>query len=680
MPFWWRRRRKNWIPRRQYIRYHKRRNYRRRRRFPRRSRKTFRRKRRRRRRKVRRKRKTIPIRQWQPDSIVKCKIKGTGTLVLGANGRQFVCYTNVKKQLTPPRAPCGGGFGYEQYSLEYLYREYQFRNNIWTKSNINKDLCRYLGVRMTFYRHQSIDFILAYDRQPPFTANEYTYAQCHPQQMLLGRHKKIILSKLTKPYGKTKKTIRIRPPKQLITKWFFQKQFSNYPLLSLRAAAANFNYPHLSSSNSNQILTFFYINTQFYQLGNWGFHYTTTGSYLPYASVPSILYFWAQEPTGNTLTNWSNLPDQEKNKYRLKYNRPSTYEQSINHDTGWFQPKILQAIRITNNDNWAAWTANIPANSVRYNPTVDQGPGNEIWLHSTLTADYNKPVRDPTLILKDQPLWLMLYGWLSYLQMLKKDQNFFASYVLVMKSKALYLSGQTGASEYIIPIDLEFTQGKWPSDEPVTHFEHQHWYPTIYHQINIINQIVCCGPYVPKFDIGQRHTTWELNYFYQFFFKWGGPEITDNLVTDPQLQGTYDVPDKFTGSVQIRDPAKQKYETLLHPWDYRRGLIKESALKRMSDNLSIDTTFQADGETPIKKKKVTGPELSVPQQENQEMLQCLRSLWEESTSEEAQEASLQQLIQQQQQKQRDLKYNLLKILSELKEQQLSLQLQTGMLP
>ncbi len=100
----------------------------------------------------------------------------------------------------------------------------------------------------------------------------------------------------------------------------------------------------------------------------------------------------------------------------------------------------------------------------------------------------------------------------------------------------------------------------------------------------------------------------------------------------------------------------------------------------MSDNLSIDTTFQADGETPIKKKKVTGPELSVPQQENQEMLQCLRSLWEESTSEEAQEASLQQLIQQQQQKQRDLKYNLLKILSELKEQQLSLQLQTGMLP
>nr|UHK05881.1 MAG: ORF1 [Torque teno midi virus] len=676
MPFWWRRRKRRWVPRRTYFRYNRRRNYRRRRRFPRRSRKTFRKRRRRRRYKVRKKRKLLPIKQWQPDSIVKCKIKGTGTLVLGANGRQFVCYTNVKQQLTPPKAPCGGGFGYEQYSLEYLYREYTFKNNIWTKTNINKDLVRYLGVRFTFYRHQFVDFILAYDRQPPFNADEYTYMQCHPYQMLLARHKHILLSKYTNPKGKLKKVLKIRPPKQMITKWFFQKQFSMVPLLSIRAAAASFNFTRLGYSSANQILTFYYLNLQFYQYGNWGFHFQGTGSYIPYNGVPSKLVFWTKEPPSDYSPTEENF---KKYKLGLIFTRPATYDASIQHDTGWFNPYIMQAIRVTTDFNWNAFVANIPCNTVRYNPTIDQGPGNEVWLHSTLTQDYKPPTIDSHLIMKNQPLWLILYGWLSWVQMAKKDQFFFASYVLVIKSKALYLSGQAGATEYIIPLDYEFTQGKWPFDEPVTHYEHQHWYPTIYHQLNIINQIVCTGPYVPKIPPQDKFSTWELNYFYQFFFKWGGPEITDQPVTDPQYQPTYNVPDTMPGTIQVRDPAKQSYESLIHPWDYRRGIIKSSALKRMSENLSIDTTFQPDGETPKKKRKIVGPELTVPFQENQEILSCLHSLCEESTSQEAQETDLIKLIKQQQQQQEQLKYNILKILSELKEQQVNLQLQTGLL-
>ncbi len=67
--------------------------------------------------------------QWQPDSIRKCKIKGHGCLVLGGQGRQMYCYTNVKTQTVAPKTPSGGGFGYEVYSLNYLYSEYKFQNN-----------------------------------------------------------------------------------------------------------------------------------------------------------------------------------------------------------------------------------------------------------------------------------------------------------------------------------------------------------------------------------------------------------------------------------------------------------------------------------------------------------------------------------------------------------------------
>ena len=108
-----------------------------------------------------------------------------------------------------------------------------------------------------FYRHPETDFIIAYDRQPPFDLDEYTYLLCHPQNMLLSKHKIILLSKSSKPNGRVKKTKKIKPPKLMLTKWFFQKQFAEYPLLQLKASAANFQYSHLGCCNTNQITTFF---------------------------------------------------------------------------------------------------------------------------------------------------------------------------------------------------------------------------------------------------------------------------------------------------------------------------------------------------------------------------------------------------------------------------------------
>ncbi len=81
-------------------------------------------KRRRRRSKVRRKKKTLLIKQWQPDTIRKCKIKGYITHVLGSEGKQFACYTDTRFDWVPPRTPGGGGFGVEKYTLSFLYDEY----------------------------------------------------------------------------------------------------------------------------------------------------------------------------------------------------------------------------------------------------------------------------------------------------------------------------------------------------------------------------------------------------------------------------------------------------------------------------------------------------------------------------------------------------------------------------
>lgn len=111
-------------------------------------------------------------------------------MVLGGEGKQLLCFTDERDQLIPPRTPGGGGIGYERYSLEYLYGQYKQGNNIWTKSNETKDLCRYGGCTIKLFRHPEQDFIVSYSNQPPFTIDKYTYPSCHPQQQLLQKKKK----------------------------------------------------------------------------------------------------------------------------------------------------------------------------------------------------------------------------------------------------------------------------------------------------------------------------------------------------------------------------------------------------------------------------------------------------------------------------------------------------------
>nr|UHM25976.1 MAG: ORF1 [Torque teno midi virus] len=663
MPFWWKRRNRWWGGRRRW-RWRRRPTRRKRRRLYRRQRyrRTTNRRKRRRKLKVRRKKKTIVLKQWQPDSIRKCKIKGYGILVLGAQGRQLMCYTNMIKHNTIPRGPGGGGFGCQQFSLGSLYTDYLFRKNIWTHTNIYKDLVRYLGVRFTLYRHPETDFIVSYDNQPPFDIEKYTYMYCHPANMLLARHKKIIPSKSTNPNGRTKRRLRIRPPKQMITKWFFSQHFSHAGLLLLKASAMNLQYANLGCCNTNQLVTVYYLDPEFYKLGNWAHQSQATQPYIPYTTVPQTLYF--KNPKTGT---WD------------LFNKPATYDKSISYNEGWFSSKVLSAIGVSASSSGTPQLAALPCNVARYNPNYDSGEKSSIWISSAFTADFNKPTSDMTLIMEGYPIWMMLYGFLNYILMVKKDKTFFETHYLLMQSTALFPAPQIGAGQFYLPIDTEMVQGKLPYDEYITDTMKARWFPTIRNQIKTLNALVQCGPFIPKYD-QTKNSTWELDYTYQFFFKFGGPEITDPKVVDPQYQPTYDVPDTFQGRIQIKDPALNKASTMFHSWDWRRGLLTKTAIKRMYEHIETDQSVQSDTSSTPKKKKRTGPELNNPQEAQEEIKNCLLSLCEESTcQDQEEEKNLYLLIKQQQQKQLELKRNILKLLQELKDKQRMLQLQTGLL-
>ena len=569
------------------------------------------------------------------------------------------CYTAEKDKFVPPKVPWGGSIGVENYTLNYLYEEYVFHNNIWTASNINKDLCRYLRCRLTLFRHPHIDFVFAYNRQPPFRLTKYTYPSTHAHQLLQQKHHKILLSRDSKPNGKYYKKLIIKPPKQMITKWFFTKNFASQSLFLLQAAAVDFRYSYLSDTNENRLISITSINTAFYQHSDWA--QSRTLAYRPYTNASLNMTYKIKTKSGDILTRNMKVED--------------NYKSSVNYDTGWFKSEFLQAYEIPISGTHAA---TIPWLIARYNPNKDTGEGNTVFIKSVLSDGWNPPSVDKELEITNVPIWLALTGFLSYIKE-KKNAEYLKTSVVVIKSNAIHCSAQVGSCGLYVPIDLEYIQGKKTYDQIISQTEKTYWYPTTEWQLKSLNALVESGPYVPKLS-ENRQSTWELKYKYDFLFKWGGPHTSDKQIKNPANLDTYDVPDTITKTIQITNPEKTATETYIHPWDIRRGQIKESALKRMCHYLETDSEFQLSTEqTPKKKRKIQGAALRDPQKETEEIYHCLHGLCEKTTFPQEETQTVQNLIEQQQLQQQQLKYNILKLLLDLKDKQKQIQLHTGLL-
>ncbi len=243
---------------------------------------------------------------------------------------------------------------------------------------------------------------------------KYTYADSHPYQILQSKHKFLIPSMLTKPKGKRYVRVRIKPPRQMVNKWFFQEGFADTGLIQLHTAAADLRYPHLGCCNTNQLASFLTLNTDFYQYAAWG------NSNNPY--IPTEQDKW-YVPTPNfaIVTEVKNA----KGEIVKITTHLTPYDKTVSYSEGWFQPKFLQAIEIVKPQQ-----LNGPIKGARYNPSLDTGQGTAVWLTSVLTNEYGPPKTDLDLYLEGLPLWQLLLGFLDWVKQ-KKRSNIFTKLLLM---------------------------------------------------------------------------------------------------------------------------------------------------------------------------------------------------------------------------------------------------------
>lgn len=639
-----------------YNGYYRRRRWRRRQPRFRRFGQTFRRRRYRRQRWVRRfykpkKLKTLRIKEYQPKTIRKCKIKGLLCLFQTTQNRLSYNFDMYEQSWVPERLPGGGGFSIKNLSLRALYEEHQVGHNIFTSTNNFLPLMRYQGCTIKFYQSAQTDYVATYSNTWPLESNMQMYNTMQPSVHLLIKNKIIIPSKTTSKWKKPYKKKFIPPPTQMKNQWYFQKDMSKIPLFMLRTSAFSFDNYYVGSRQTSTNITIHTLNYQiiqnrkFNQNGPWYARQLGTQYYYIYATdeehvtqdniyqvkLKNIIALTnvKKNQTGQTYEDYQRThgtnkwqeyladPSARGNPFNIHYisGNMTTFTSTLlfTQLTGSQPEEKLEKFKTTNTFQ----VFNI-TEQLRYNPYRDLGKNNSAYFLSATDGSHgwDSPT-DPNLRNDNLPLWLLLFGFSDYVKKTKILHNIDEQYLLTIQSQ--YTNPQRNI---IIPISTSFWEGHSPYEEEFNPIDYDRWYPCFQMQQEAINDICLAGPGTPKIPKGYIS---EAKIKYCFHFKWGGEQPPMATITDPSEQIWYPVPNNNNPTNSLQNPETNP-ASILYSFDERRGQITKKAAERMQKDweitdpslLSTDYRFSEKAETQA------SPQDSTSEEEEEDLFQLLQ--------------------------------------------------------
>nr|UGV43240.1 MAG: ORF1 [Torque teno virus] len=704
--WWWNRRpRRRWTrrrwrrlrtrrPRRPIRRRRRRRRVRRRRWGRRRGRRTFYR---RRFKKRRRRRRKLTLKQWNPSTIRKCSIRGTVALVMCGHTKAGRNYALHSEDYVPSLISMGGSFSTTTWSLKALYDEFQKFHNTWSYPNTQLDLARFKGSKWTFYRDPKVDYIVTYYTVPPFKLNKLSSPFLHPGMMMQYKKKILIPSYQTKPKGKGKVTIWIKPPVLFEDKWYTQQDLCPVNLLSLAVSAASFLHPFCPPESDNMCITFqvlqdFYytqmgvtqmsgttlteadnniFKNHLYKQASYYQSLHTTGqlnatqkpaNYSTSDKIPEDTWLSTTGSSGfktgnnsiygapnyrpdyqklETIRKWFFKQETTDNAIHGSYGKP-VYN-AVDYHIGKYSPIFLSPYR-TNTQFSTAYK------DITYNPNTDKGKGNHIWIQSVTKTNttLNSQCR---CHIQDIPLWAAVTGYAEFCEseLNSEVHNLYICCIICPYTRP-QLYNNTDPTQGYVFYDTLFGDGKMPTGTGlVPTWLQSRWYPRLIFQAQVLHDLYLTGPFSYKDDL----KSFTISAKYNFKFLWGGTIIPEQVIKNPCKE--QDSPFTFTGrqprDLQVTDPQTMGPEWVFHTWDWRRGLFGENAIKRVSEQPSHDADYYA----PPKKPRLFPP-TDLQEQESAfdftpQELKILSEAPQQSEEEESQE-------EEQQLQQRELQLRL----------------------
>nr|UGV34240.1 MAG: ORF1 [TTV-like mini virus] len=634
--------------------------------------------RRRRRYTVRRKLKKITVKQFQPRTIRKCIIKGLHPLFMANHQRLTNNLTQWLYSIAPEHFPSGGGFSITQYTLGGLYELHQKLENWWTNTNCNLPLVRYLGGSFKLYRQWEADYVFSYLTCFPMKSTHAMYMQCQPSMLMMTKNS--VLVKCMKEYRgkKNYKLVRFRPPEQMNTKWYFQHDLCQVPLIVTMCSAASFTRYNLSAQGISTSIGFSCLNTKlfvYHNFQNWptsgyqpkdGFYLygLKNGSHtvqdseakeLVYLGAPGI--YKEGDTIGDQHSQSTQWSDTQKNYFTRHQNWGNPFHPMWLAENG---PRLLTS-NISPANFFAQFTTpNTKLNakmqqftdplvySCRYCPNADTGEGNKIYLVPNIRDQTTwEPLNNENLIATGFPLWTLAFGWIDWQKQQREAQQIDINYITVIVTPFI-----NPKLPYYVVLDSNFLNytdgGQSPYIKQLNDADRTHYYPKGTFQIQTLNEIGSSGPGIIKLP---GTISCEAHLEYKFRFKFGGCLAPMDKVCNPCDQPKYPIPDNNNETTSLQNPATPP-ETFLWHFDERRGQITEKAAKRLKTCTDIKELVLP----------TTGTSLQLPAASHQET-----STSESETTSEEEDQTLLQQLQHQRRRQRKYNQRILRLLKLIKD-------------
>ena len=554
-----------------------------------------------------RKAKKITVKQWQPDCIRKCTIKGQLCLLTCGQNRINNNFTLTAESYVPVGEPGGGGWSIMQITLRALYDEYLHYRNWWTISNCGLPLVRYSGCQIKFYNSNDCDYIVTVQHTGPFEVTKEDYLNTQPSRHIMNK-KSFVVPKLN-PNKKKRPYIKKRfpPPALFKSQWYFQQDIVNTPLILFTTSACSFDQMYGPNDQISTNITFYSLNTDMFQNPYW--ETEENAPYFPKVTGTQNTGLYT-EGNGNIDTSnifWKNLLPLYNTKQWKKITHQQEYYKSWdewNKQSNWGNPftysnheetqdiPIFYAIAPTESNFKADTkpTSILPITGIyqqcRYNPFKDKGIGNKVYIKCTKKNEgsFTSLPTDPRLLITDFPLWLVFWGWISWLEKSKPVHHILEDYQLVFQTPYVYPPMKS-----YVPLDMYFTH---TDGKNLTETDKQHWHPKLAFQTEILSKFAETGPAAPKIN---KQKQLQVHCFYKFFFKWGGCPAPMETVCDPAEQEKFPTPYNLLQELTIEDPETPK-EHHIYKFDERQQMLTAPAAKRLKtqyDSTKYFTEFGA---------------------------------------------------------------------------------------
>lgn len=556
-------------------------------------------------------------------------------------GRNYALHSD---DIVEQNTAFGGSLSTTSWSLKVLFDQHQRGLNRWSASNETLDLARYHGCKFTFYRDKHTDFIVTYDISAPYKLDKYSSPSYHPGSMMLQtKHKILIPSFDTKPKGRSTVSVRIKPPKLFVDKWYTQQDLSTVNLVTFAVSAASFTHPFCPPQTDNPCCTFQVLKEFYYPIIGYSSAETKVSSVFTNILYKNCTYFQSfltpqfigqivKLPNGklvkdlttssipgfgegspvtkheiDTYNSWQKdqfitnasqhynycnyNPKYEKLEWLRKYyfawetnKNASVKPDHITPSVNWYEYHIglFSPIFLS---PFRSSSLEFPRayQDVTYNPLVDKGVGNVIWFQYNTKADTQLSIPSCKCVIEDKPLWAAFYGYSDFVQQeigpYTDAESVGFVCVICPYTKPPMKNPENPMMGYVF-YDSNFGAGKWIDGSGfVPLYWQTRWRPETLFQESVMRDITITGPFSYKDDL--KNTV--LTAKYKFNFRWGGNLLHEQTIRNPCPTDGHPSSGRQPRDIQVVDPLSVGPRFVFHSWDWRRGYLSEAALKRIRD-------------------------------------------------------------------------------------------------